>query len=150
MADKFLVDPGEFLHIFLKNSEELINFLEHIHKVKLDFKLNLKILKLKLFFLKNQISNSKVILNTLLELYINSFSNESSSNKDTNSVLKSKSLKTTKEEFSPKSDKIISFQEKRALEFLTQNHMLYDMNLALGICQLHNFRVNFGKFISFV
>ena len=33
MADKFLVDPGEFLHIFLKNSEELINFLEHIHKV---------------------------------------------------------------------------------------------------------------------
>jgi len=34
MADKFLVDPGEFLHIFLKNSEELINFLEHIHKVK--------------------------------------------------------------------------------------------------------------------
>jgi hypothetical protein len=33
MTDKFLVDPGEFLHIFLKNSEELINFLEHIHKV---------------------------------------------------------------------------------------------------------------------
>ncbi len=92
--------------------------------------------------LKNQISNSKVILNTLLELYINSFSNESS-NRDANSLSKSKSLKTTKEEFSPKSEKIISFQEKRALEFLTQNHMLYDMNLALGICQLHNFRVNF-------
>ena len=33
MADKFIVDPSEFLHIFLKNSEELINFLEHIHKV---------------------------------------------------------------------------------------------------------------------
>ena len=44
MADKFLVDPGEFLHIFLKNSEELINFLEHIHKVKSDLKLKPKLL----------------------------------------------------------------------------------------------------------
>jgi hypothetical protein len=33
MADKFLVDPTEFIHIFLKNPSELIDFLEHIHKV---------------------------------------------------------------------------------------------------------------------
>lgn len=76
-----------------------------------------------------------------MELYINSFSSEPS-NKDANSLLKNKNLKIAKDEFAPKSDKIISLQEKRALEFLTQNHMLYDMNLALGICQLHNFRVN--------
>jgi gas vesicle protein len=116
MNDKFLVDPAEFLHIFLKNSDELINFLENIHK--------------------NKKSNSKVILNTLLELYINSFSNESL-NKETNLPLKNKlpEILTKVDD-----EKRVSFYEKRALEFLTQNYTLYDMNLALVICQLHNFK----------
>ena len=69
-----------------------------------------------------------MILNTLLELYINSFSNESS-NQASNFQQKNKS---TKIEVS-KTEKAISLQEKRALEFLTQNHSLFDMNLALVI-----------------
>ena len=77
-------------------------------------------------------------------MYINSFSNESLSKA---SYLQQKSKGATKAlsqaeelEITTKSDKTISLQEKRALEFLTQNHTLFDMNLALVICQLHNFR----------
>lgn len=33
--NKFVVDPTELIHIFLKNSSELIEFLEHIHKVNI-------------------------------------------------------------------------------------------------------------------
>ena len=75
----------------------------------------------------------------MLELYINSISSEPSQFK--NKSPKVFSDKTGTEELTVKSEKTISLQEKRALEFLTQNHMLYDLNLALVICQLHNFRV---------
>ena len=118
IQNKFVVDPTEFIHIFLKNSHELIEFLEHIHK--------------------GQMSSSKVIANTLLELYVNSFS-------ATDSKASSKSLI---DEISPpvaskqpSSNTVASLKEKQALEFLTANYSTYDTNLALVICQLHNFKV---------
>ncbi len=35
---------------------------------------------------------------------------------------------------------VISVNEKRALEFLANNQSAYDINLALIVCQLHNFK----------
>jgi hypothetical protein len=35
---------------------------------------------------------------------------------------------------------VTSLKEKKALEFLTSNYSNYDTNLALSICQLHNFK----------
>jgi hypothetical protein len=40
------------------------------------------------------------------------------------------------------SEKVLSLQERKALEFLSTSTS-YDMNLALVICQLHNFKVAF-------
>jgi vacuolar protein sorting-associated protein 11 len=70
---------------------------------------------------QNQISSSKIIANTLLELYIK----DSATKKDHATVKGQLTLK-----------------EKKVLEFLTNNSSSYDVNLALIICQLHNFRVN--------
>ena len=85
-------------------------------------------------------------------MYINSISS-ASSNKEHNLQLKNKTVKNlsnkiASEEVNAKTEKSISLQEKRALEFLTQNHMLYDLNLALVICQLHNFKVIYTYFIK--
>lgn len=101
--DRFIVEPAEFLHIFLGNSTQyLIDFLEHIH-VK-------------------QLSNSKLIVNTLLELYV-------------------KRISEQKGKDSGDDAKLTSINEKKALDFLATNISSYDMNLALSICQLHQFKV---------
>ena len=127
-----MVDPTEFVHIFLKNSKELIEFLEHIHK--------------------NQISTSKIISNTLLELYINSFSDpirsrqklptlqQSPTNFKDDFITENNSSTTTATTAAANNKSTISLQEKKALEFLTNNYSQYDTNLALVVCQLYNFK----------
>lgn len=82
----------------------------------------------------NGISESKLISNTLLELYIDSFSKLQK--KDSTSKL---SHGLNNEENS--SLRSISIQERKALEFLKSSNSNYDMNLALNICQLHQFKV---------
>jgi hypothetical protein len=91
-------------------------------------------------------SNSKVILNTLLELYINSFSDpftkkKLGSNKNLIDELKmDSSSPPSVSSIKQSATTVASLKEKKALEFLTSNYSLYDTNLALGICQLHNFK----------
>jgi vacuolar protein sorting-associated protein 11 len=110
-SNAYVANPTDFIHIFLRNSIELMTFLEHI--------------------LKNQISSSTIISNTLLELYINSLAAAQNAPKPSdNSINQKKDLLTLEE------------KEKRAFNFLSSNYASYDMNLALIICQLHNFRVN--------
>jgi hypothetical protein len=71
-------------------------------------------------------------------LYINGISDGKKKNQgETNKSPKSA------EETASKTSKALSLPEKRALEFLTQNYSLYEMNSALAVCQLHNFRVIF-------
>ena len=96
------------------------------------------------FCLQNQISNSKLIANTLLELYIK---NISESAKNTNDNNKKKDLidHAINESADDLTEKVLSLQERKALEFLTSSSS-YDINLALVICQLHNFKVYFLLF----
>lgn len=98
------MDATEFIHIFLRNSPQLIDFLEHMHK--------------------NHLNDSKIIANTLLELYIKSIADTQSTNKK-------------------EPNKVMTLQEKKVLEFLTSSSSSYDTNLALILCQLYNFRVIF-------
>lgn len=117
-----MADPTEFIHIFLKHSPELIDFLEHIHT--------------------NHISSSNIIANTLLELYINSFSDPfKSTNKLDEARHFLQDVDTNSYHGRNSANKSVSLKEKKALEFLMANSEAYDMNLALVICQLHNFRV---------
>lgn len=91
-------------------------------------------------------SNSKVIANTLLELYINSFSDpltkkKIGSNKNIIDELNMESSSPPSvSQIKQSATTVTSLKEKKALEFLTSNYTLYDTNLALSICQLHNFK----------
>lgn len=143
-TNQYVANPTEFIHIFLKNSPQLITFLEYIHSVSKNYFLSKQALNtfkllFEIFFLKNHISNSKIIGNTLLELYINTFSDP---NKDSNNLDEAKSFLENVGNYRSVSTKSVTLKEKRALEFLTNNYDSYDMNLALIICQLHNFRVS--------
>lgn len=77
-----------------------------------------------------------MIVNTLLELYIKQIKEEddnvSSNEKQAAEGQKSPSAK--------KPEDLLSPYEKKALEFLASNIQSYDMNLALVICQLNNFK----------
>lgn len=81
---------------------------------------------------KNQISNSKLIVNTLLELYIKRISEGETLGSPTTAAAVASATKTI--------DKPMSIHEKKALEFLASNLAAYDMNLALAVCQLNNFK----------
>lgn len=54
--------------------------------------------------------------------------------------MKQKNFLEDVENYRSVATKSVTLKEKRALEFLTNNYNSYDMNLALIICQLHNFR----------
>ena len=79
--------------------------------------------------MKNHLSNSIVISNTLLELYNKAYSEAV------------KALRSA-----PASDggsgsaALVAAEEKRALDFLRSKEAAYDTNLALTVCQLHNFQ----------
>ncbi len=79
----------------------------------------------------------------MLELYINSFS-EPQKNLRASGLDEARNFLQEVEvgvNYRSSLTKSVSLKEKRALEFLTVNYNSYDMNLALIICQLHNFRV---------
>lgn len=80
-----------------------------------------------------------MIVNTLLELYIKQIKEEdntvSLSEKQGAEGQKSPSQVAGK-----KPEESLSPYEKKALEFLASNIQSYDMNLALVICQLNNFK----------
>ena len=64
----------------------------------------------------------------MLELYINSLTEGEVKDDNVSSLIL----------------KVVSIKEKRALEFLVSNYGNYDINLALVICQLNNFKVKFN------
>ena len=78
----------------------------------------------------------------MLELYVNSIS-ESKVKPEQQKISPSKpgDLAAPKEA-SPGLKSGVSLKEKRALEFLANSS--YDVNLALIVCQLHNFKVTIG------
>lgn len=89
---------------------------------------------------KNQISNSKLIVNTLLELYIKRIAEgggETSSSVSPSTKSSGSSAAATNKTI----EKPMTIHEKKALEFLASNIAAYDMNLALAVCQLNNFKV---------
>lgn len=129
------MEPSEFLQIFHGNSNYLIQFLEYIYQVgffEFHIMFILNVYNFGLF--KSHISNSKLIVNTLLELYIKRI-NEDSSDEEA-------SEDASDQQESKSQEKSVSIHEKKALEFLASNISAYDMNLALVICQLNNFKVN--------
>ena len=138
------MNPTEFIQIFLKNSTELIDFLEHIHQVSrlVGLAKCLRASRSILTSFKSQINDSKEISNTLLELYVNSIS-ESKGKPDQQKISPSRpGDQGAAKETSPALKSGVSLKEKRALEFLANSS--YDVNLALIVCQLHNFKVGPG------
>ncbi|RNA18522.1 vacuolar sorting-associated 11 -like protein [Brachionus plicatilis] len=114
-VQKFVADPTDFLHIFLMHSELLIEFLEFIQKKQI---------------------NSKIISNTLLELYLKRVAETGTKNKKNQKLL----IEDAMNENILSSNSSLSIQEKYALEFLMSNDTSYDMSLALTLCQLHQFK----------
>lgn len=85
----------------------------------------------------------------MLELYINSFSEPNKNSKASTNLDEAKNFLQDVDGVNYRNvlTKSVSLKEKRAIEFLTTNPSAYDMNLALIICQLHNFRVS--RFVLF-
>jgi hypothetical protein len=86
-----------------------------------------------------------LIANTLLELYLKDISEAKKKSFEMKQLISSrKDLidQAINESNIENDEKTLSFQEKKALEFLTSSSS-YDMNIALVICQLHNFKVNY-------
>ncbi|XP_072041834.1 vacuolar protein sorting-associated protein 11 homolog [Amphiura filiformis] len=114
-SDKPLVDPAslsgdvivpplvhkapaeEFIHIFVNNSSQLMEFLEHMTKVQQD--------------------SPSLIYNTLLELYLHDLAHVEIKEKATKKEL-----------------------ERKAMDLLQTSDSHYDIDQALILCQMHNFK----------
>lgn len=80
-----------------------------------------------------------MIVNTLLELYIKQIKEEDNTVSLTEKQ-GAEGQKSPSQVAAKKQEESLSPYEKKALEFLASNIQSYDMNLALVICQLNNFK----------
>ena len=104
-------NPDNFLHHFFKKSDEAIEFLEHMIRVKPE-------------------SSSQLVYNSLLEHYLQNYGTLNGTYENQNAV-DVESLSNTKQQKAE--------LEKKILGTLKNSNAKYNSDHVLVMCQLHNF-----------